>query len=172
MAAPAMAAPTASKKRTYRENHASSGKASFPIQVKYVNKYNLGKKGELREIAAAKVWAKGSKPRSVRSCESGGNYGINTGNGYYGAYQFAAGTWRGVGGGRYSSYAHQAPKFAQDHMAYRLWKRRRFGPLGLRLILNHPNSRLPFEGPGVRPFLGGADPAARSPQPAARRRPR
>ena len=51
-------------------------------------------------------------------------------NGYYGAYQFAAGTWRGIGGGRYASYAHQAPKFAQDHMAYKLWKRSGWGPWG------------------------------------------
>jgi hypothetical protein len=126
---PASATPVVMKKSD-RNDKASRGYATrFPIQVKYVKRYNLGKK-ELREIAAAKVWAKGSKPRSVRQCESGGSYGINTGNGYYGAYQFAAGTWRGVGGGRYSSYAHQAPKFAQDHMAYRLWKRSGWGPWG------------------------------------------
>lgn len=29
----------------------------------------------------------------LRICESGGNYAINTGNGYYGAYQFSAATW-------------------------------------------------------------------------------
>ena len=125
---PANAVPVTAKKD--RNDKASRGYAQrLPIQVKYVKRYNLGKK-QLREIAAAKVWAAGSKPRAVRACESGGNYGINTGNGYYGAYQFAAGTWRGVGGGMYSSYAHQAPKFAQDHMAYRLWKRSGWGPWG------------------------------------------
>ena len=129
VAVPASATQVAVKKDD-RTDRASRGYATrFPIQVKYVKRYNLKKK-ELREIAAAKVWATGSKPRAVRQCESGGNYGINTGNGYYGAYQFAAGTWRGVGGGRYSSYAHQAPKFAQDHMAYRLWTRSGWGPWG------------------------------------------
>ena len=122
--APAVAANNDRGNKSSRSNP-----QRLPIQVKYVKKYNL-KKGELREIAAAKVWATGSKPRAVRACESGGSYGINTGNGYYGAYQFAAGTWRGVGGGRYSAYAHQAPKFAQDHMAYRLWKRSGWGPWG------------------------------------------
>jgi hypothetical protein len=34
----------------------------------------------------------------LRMCESGGNYGIDTGNGYYGAYQFDAGTWHAYGG--------------------------------------------------------------------------
>jgi hypothetical protein len=32
----------------------------------------------------------------LRSCESGGNYRADTGNGYYGAYQFALSTWRGL----------------------------------------------------------------------------
>ena len=129
VAAPAMAAPTASKKQNDRKDRASRGKASYPIQYKFVKKYSLSKK-QLREIAIAKVWAKGSMPRKVRQCESGGYYGINTGNGYYGAYQFAAGTWRGIGGGKYSSYAHQAPKFAQDHMAWKLWKQSGWGPWG------------------------------------------
>ena len=35
--------------------------------------------------------------KRLRMCESGGNYSINTGNGYYGAYQFDLRTWRGLG---------------------------------------------------------------------------
>ncbi|MEZ5184906.1 MAG: transglycosylase family protein [Candidatus Nanopelagicales bacterium] len=136
VAVPAMAAPTAEnsvamakKKDDRKKKRASRSRASYPIQFKYVKRYKLGKK-QLREVAKAKAWANGWKPRKVRQCESGGNYRINTGNGYYGAYQFAAGTWRGIGGGRYAAYAHQAPKFAQDHMAYRLWKRSGWGPWG------------------------------------------
>ena len=34
----------------------------------------------------------------VASCESGGNWAINTGNGYYGGLQFTMGTWRANGG--------------------------------------------------------------------------
>lgn len=34
----------------------------------------------------------------IRARESGGNYAENTGNGYYGAYQFSLGTWQSVGG--------------------------------------------------------------------------
>ena len=41
---------------------------------------------------AASVWD------SVASCESGGNWHINTGNGYYGGLQFSAATWKSVGG--------------------------------------------------------------------------
>ena len=34
----------------------------------------------------------------VAQCESGGNWGINTGNGYYGGLQFSMSTWQAMGG--------------------------------------------------------------------------
>ena len=34
----------------------------------------------------------------LAKCESGGNWSINTGNGYYGGVQFSAATWRAMGG--------------------------------------------------------------------------
>ena len=37
------------------------------------------------------------KLHKLRVCESGNHYGENTHNGYYGAYQFAAGTWHSLG---------------------------------------------------------------------------
>jgi hypothetical protein len=61
----------------------------------------------------------------LRACESGGNYGINTGNGYYGAYQFNAQTWRSVGG---TGLPHQNPPHVQDEMATRLYERRGWQP--------------------------------------------
>jgi resuscitation-promoting factor RpfB len=54
---------------------------------------------------------------ALRKCESGGNYKINTGNGYYGAYQFAASTWRSLG---YSGLPHQAEPAVQDEAAKKL----------------------------------------------------
>ena len=53
----------------------------------------------------------------VASCESGGNWAINTGNGYQGGLQFAAGTWRGHGGGEYAPAAHLATKEQQIAVA-------------------------------------------------------
>ena len=35
---------------------------------------------------------------AVAACESGGNWSIATGNGYYGGLQFSVGTWRANGG--------------------------------------------------------------------------
>jgi LysM repeat protein len=54
----------------------------------------------------------------IRMRESGGNYATNTGNGYYGAYQFSLGTWRGVGGSGLPSEASPAEQDMRAQMLY------------------------------------------------------
>ncbi len=39
---------------------------------------------------------------AIAGCEAGGNWAINTGNGYYGGVQFDQGTWEANGGLRYA----------------------------------------------------------------------
>ncbi len=56
----------------------------------------------------------------VASCESGGNWAINTGNGYQGGLQFSPGTWSGHGGGEYAPAAHLATKEEQIAVAERV----------------------------------------------------
>ena len=56
----------------------------------------------------------------VASCESGGNWAINTGNGYQGGLQFSPGTWSGHGGGEYAPSAHLATKEEQIAVAERV----------------------------------------------------
>lgn len=70
----------------------------------------------------AEIIAKGTAPvplssnlatwlAKLRQCESGGNYQDDTGNGYYGAYQFSLGTWERLG---YSGLPSGAPPSVQD----------------------------------------------------------
>ena len=49
----------------------------------------------------------------VAACESGGDWSINTGNGYYGGLQFSQQTWEGYGGTEYAATADQASKSQQ-----------------------------------------------------------
>jgi resuscitation-promoting factor RpfA len=56
----------------------------------------------------------------VAACESGGNWGINTGNGYHGGLQFSQGTWAAHGGGEYASSANQATRDQQIAVAERV----------------------------------------------------
>ena len=60
----------------------------------------------------------------LRNCEAGGRYDRNSGNGYYGAYQMSAGTWRSLG---YAGLPHQAPAEIQDEAARKLQARSGWG---------------------------------------------
>ncbi|MGW1029163.1 transglycosylase family protein [Streptomyces sp. NPDC002577] len=54
---------------------------------------------------------------AVAQCESGGNWSINTGNGYYGGLQFSASTWAAYGGTQYAATADKATKEQQITVA-------------------------------------------------------
>ncbi len=56
----------------------------------------------------------------VASCESGGNWAINTGNGYQGGLQFSPGTWRSHGGSEFAPSAQMATKDEQIAVAERV----------------------------------------------------
>ena len=57
---------------------------------------------------------------AIAACESGGNWSINTGNGYSGGLQFHPATWNGHGGQQYAPYAHQATREQQIAVAERV----------------------------------------------------
>ncbi|MEU6844930.1 transglycosylase family protein [Streptomyces sp. NPDC046716] len=63
----------------------------------------------------------------IARCESGGNWHINTGNGYYGGLQFSAGTWRAYGGGAYASTADRASKYQQIAVAAKVQRAQGWG---------------------------------------------
>ena len=63
--------------------------------------------------------------RSTRWCESHGNYRTDTGNTFYGAYQFTYGTWRAVGG---LGLPHRNPPLEQDYRAVVLVRTAGTGP--------------------------------------------
>jgi hypothetical protein len=55
---------------------------------------------------------------ALAECESGGDWHINTGNGYYGGLQFSLGSWQAVGG---TGYPHEASRETQILMGQRLY---------------------------------------------------
>jgi uncharacterized protein YabE (DUF348 family) len=65
---------------------------------------------------------------AVAACESGGNWHINTGNGYYGGLQFDSGTWLSNGGGAYAPRADLASREQQIAVATRLYNARGASP--------------------------------------------
>ncbi|MEU5907020.1 transglycosylase family protein [Micromonospora sp. NPDC047467] len=59
---------------------------------------------------------------AIAKCESGGNWKINTGNGYYGGLQFAQSTWAGYGGKKYAARADLASRGEQIAIAEKVLK--------------------------------------------------
>jgi len=65
-------------------------------------------KRQLSRPVVGQPWA------ALAECESGGDWQINTGNGFYGGLQFSLTSWQGVGG---SGYPHEASVAEQIHRA-------------------------------------------------------
>ena len=66
-------------------------------------------------LARAAMWDR------VAQCESGGNWHINTGNGYYGGLQFSYSTWLAYGGGQFAGRADLASRAEQITVANRVY---------------------------------------------------
>ncbi|NMO54893.1 LysM peptidoglycan-binding domain-containing protein [Actinoplanes sp. TBRC 11911] len=64
---------------------------------------------------------------AIAHCESNGNWGANTGNGYYGGLQFSRGTWRAHGGGKYARTANRATRAEQISVAEKVLRRQGLG---------------------------------------------
>ncbi|MEV5932595.1 transglycosylase family protein [Streptomyces sp. NPDC052079] len=63
----------------------------------------------------------------IAQCESGGDWHINTGNGYYGGLQFSAATWRAYGGTAYAPTADRATKSQQIAVATKVQRAQGWG---------------------------------------------
>ena len=89
--------------------------------------------------ASAPAVANASAFDALAGCESGGNWAINTGNGFYGGVQFDRGTWLSNGGGAYAPLPNQASREQQIAIASKVQAARGLSPwpscsskLGLR----------------------------------------
>ncbi|MFI2368588.1 transglycosylase family protein [Streptomyces sp. NPDC018833] len=102
---------------------------------------------------------------AVAQCESGGNWSINTGNGYYGGLQFSASTWAAYGGTAYAASADQASKSQQIAIAEKVLAGQGKGAwpsCGVNL------SSAPYNGGSAEPAQPAAQPAERAEAPTTR----
>ncbi len=90
-------------------------KRAFGVGAGLALSFGIGLVGAApAEAATTTAWDR------VAQCESGGNWKINTGNGFYGGVQFSASTWKAYGGKTYASQAHLATKAEQIAIARRV----------------------------------------------------
>ncbi|MCX4823629.1 transglycosylase family protein [Streptomyces sp. NBC_01142] len=115
----------------------------------------------------------------VAQCEAGGNWSINTGNGYYGGLQFSSSTWAAYGGTAYAASADQASKSQQIAVAEKVLAGQGKGAwpscgVGLSNAANDGGSAEPSQAPAPAPAPERAEaPTTRSeraeaPAPAAK----
>ncbi|WPF67246.1 MULTISPECIES: transglycosylase family protein [unclassified Corynebacterium] len=77
---------------------------------------SVGSQGS-SESSSAPAVAQGSVWDSLAQCEAGGDWSINTGNGFSGGLQFTPSTWAGFGGTAYAPEAHMATREQQIAVA-------------------------------------------------------
>ncbi|GGY09206.1 LysM peptidoglycan-binding domain-containing protein [Streptomyces djakartensis] len=102
----------------------------------------------------------------IAQCESGGNWHINTGNGYYGGLQFAGSTWRAYGGTAYAPTADQASRSQQIAVATKVQAAQGWGAWPVCSARAGASGSAPAAGP-----VTSAKPAPAKPAPAKQAQP-
>jgi resuscitation-promoting factor RpfB len=126
---------------THVLRYGKPGTARVTYRVVYVDGKLAGRTQLSRSVVVAptaKVERVGTKHRpvvnnglnwdAVAQCESGGNWHINTGNGFYGGLQFDYGTWLSNGGGAYAPRADLATREEQIAIATKVYNARGSSP--------------------------------------------
>ncbi|WNF27466.1 transglycosylase family protein [Streptomyces sp. C11-1] len=102
---------------------------------------------------------------AVARCESGGNWSINTGNGYYGGLQFSQSSWAAAGGTQYAPRADLATKGQQIATAEKLLDMQGPGAWACAGAGGLTNDGVD---PGVNTGSGQAQPERQAEQPTTR----
>ena len=89
--------------------------------------------GAVSPAPATTVWD------DIAACESGGNWAINTGNGYYGGLQFLGSSWRAYGGGEFAAHARPRHPRAADRRRRTHPRRRRLRRVAVVLAAPRPH---------------------------------
>lgn len=101
-------------KRPLGESVAVAQKVTRTTYKQY-RTYSQSASSSSNRVAAASNVSGGVWDR-LAACESGGNWSINTGNGYYGGLQFTQSSWRAVGGSGSPNNASKSEQIARAKM--------------------------------------------------------
>ena len=103
-------------KVTVKEPTSSSSSSSSSSEQSSTSRSSGGSE-DSSSSSSSSTTPSGSVWDKLAECESGGNWSINTGNGYYGGLQFSLSTWRAYGG---TGMPHEASREEQIAVAKRV----------------------------------------------------
>ncbi|WP_304502042.1 resuscitation-promoting factor [Brachybacterium sp. FME24] len=102
------AEPEAQPEKKESETKSSDDSRSGSTSSRSSERSSSGNSGaSAPSVSGGSVWDR------LAQCESGGDWSINTGNGFSGGLQFTKSTWLAFGGGDYAPVAHQATREQQ-----------------------------------------------------------
>jgi uncharacterized protein YabE (DUF348 family) len=107
--------------RVTKHNGRESGRTQLSVQVTKKPVTEVVHEGT-KALPGDAIWDE------IAQCESGGDWSINTGNGYYGGLQFNSSTWLSNGGGAYAPRADLATKSQQIAIADKVRAARGYEP--------------------------------------------
>jgi hypothetical protein len=110
--------------QSYQSQQAAAAAQALLEQERAAAAAQAAARAQARAVAMTAEATDGGVWLELRDCESGDHYADDTGNGYYGAYQFSLGTWEGLG---YSGLPSEASPAVQDEAARRLQARSGWG---------------------------------------------
>ncbi|WP_114853738.1 resuscitation-promoting factor [Brachybacterium sp. YJGR34] len=117
---------SSSEQRSESRSNRSTERESAPSEESSSSESESSDSSEAEESSSSESSGGGASAPSVSDgsvwdrlaqCESGGNWSINTGNGFSGGLQFTKSTWLAFGGGQYAPVAHQATREQQIAVA-------------------------------------------------------
>jgi len=94
--------------------------APTPATAAPVSAPQAGQAAPVQAAASVPASTGGANWSAIAACESGGDWGASTGNGFYGGLQFTEQTWLAYGGGQYASSANLASESQQIAVAQRV----------------------------------------------------
>jgi len=94
--------------------------APAPATAAPVSAPQAGQAAPVQAAASVPASTGGANWSAIAACESGGDWGASTGNGFYGGLQFTEQTWLAYGGGQYASSANLASESQQIAVAQRV----------------------------------------------------
>lgn len=101
-------------------NHAAALRMAWALEQAEIARIDRARKSHVTESPVGQTTGGSGVWYALAQCESGGDWGAATGNGFWGGLQFTLSSWRAVGGSGYPHHASPSEQIARGQALQRL----------------------------------------------------